>query len=201
MNVNVTQITNYCESHGFDVQDLRTTPSHVILRECPFCPKPTNGKADNMFKIYVQIGGGAFFCHRCGAKGSWYYFKRMVGGYDIHNTRNLSPSSNLSENRYTKSNPQSKNGGTNGNGNGMNNVSSSQSNNNNLPMPSTRLQALCITNLLDRQTQYSERALEYLTNVRGLEKKTLRKYVSDCIHIVFVVMNQDNMVHMSSQIV
>jgi twinkle protein len=66
LNVTSNQIAEYCKNQGIDVQDLRTTTTHVILRKCPFCSKSTKGKADNMYKIYVQIGGGAYFCHRCG---------------------------------------------------------------------------------------------------------------------------------------
>ena len=72
LNVTSNQITEYCANQGIAQDDLRTTNTHVILRECPFCSKPTRGKADNMFKIYVQIGGGAYYCHRCGAKGRFY---------------------------------------------------------------------------------------------------------------------------------
>ncbi len=70
INVTSKQITEYCQSQGIAYDDLRTTHNHVIIRECPFCNKPTKGKADNMFKLYVQIGGGAYFCHRCGSKGN-----------------------------------------------------------------------------------------------------------------------------------
>lgn len=66
LNVTSSQIVDYCRNQGIANDDLRTTSTHVILRECPFCNKPTGGKADNMYKIYVQIGGGAYFCHRCG---------------------------------------------------------------------------------------------------------------------------------------
>ncbi len=70
LNVTSSQITEYCSKLGISQDNLRATNTHVIIRECPFCEKPTMGKADNMFKIYVQIGGGAYFCHRCGAKGT-----------------------------------------------------------------------------------------------------------------------------------
>jgi len=46
-----------------------------------------------------------------------------------------------------------------------------------LKIPLERLQAAYITNLLDNQFNLSsQRALNYLTNVRGLTKQTLRKY-------------------------
>lgn len=37
------------------------------------------GKLDNMYKLYIQIGSGAYFCHRCGAGGSWYDLKSQLG--------------------------------------------------------------------------------------------------------------------------
>lgn len=47
----------------------------------------------------------------------------------------------------------------------------------NLPMPSPKLQAAYITNLLDNDnTKSSQEALKYLTDTRGLTKQTLRKY-------------------------
>ena len=69
LNVTSSQINEYCKNQGIAHEDLRNTNTHVIIRECPFCNKPTRDKADNMFKMYVQIGGGAYFCHRCGSKG------------------------------------------------------------------------------------------------------------------------------------
>src|SRR3989338_5350593 len=32
-----------------------------------------------MYKLYVSSSSGAFFCHRCGTKGSWFDFKKMMG--------------------------------------------------------------------------------------------------------------------------
>jgi len=97
-----------------------------------------------MFKIYVKIGGGAYFCHRCGCKGSWYDFKAKLGGYEVTDSMGRSqmqaggggfgggnmrngpgnqqpPSSYQNQNNYGNHN----NGGNNNNygaqgGNGMN---------------------------------------------------------------------------------
>jgi hypothetical protein len=33
---------------------------------------------DNQNKIYIKIGDGVYFCHRCGAKGSWNDFRRIL---------------------------------------------------------------------------------------------------------------------------
>ena len=58
----------------------RTTAQHVIFRECPFCSKPSLEKPDNQYKLYVKLGGGAYFCHRCGTGGSWFDFKARLNG-------------------------------------------------------------------------------------------------------------------------
>jgi twinkle protein len=151
-----------------------------------------------MFKIYVQIGGGAYFCHRCGSKGSWYDFKMKLGGYDVVDTLGKSSfpnnqknangnSSNGSGSTYARQNYQNRNqnGKSNNGHNRDSNASNNQGNNHKnsndqpLPMPSPRLQAAYITNLLDSPPQTassSSDALEYLTETRGLTKQTLRKY-------------------------
>ena len=140
------------------------------------------GKADNMFKMYVQIGGGAYFCHRCGAKGSWYDFKmNLGGGYDVTDAmgRSTAPplkmnpkhgyasrNNNHSQNSYSPQQNQGVNSGYGG----------AQANNQPLPMPSSRLQAAYITNLLDAEKAEESTAFKYLTEKRGLTKQTLRKY-------------------------
>ena len=178
-----------------------------------------------MFKIYVQIGGGAYFCHRCGSKGSWYDFKMKLGGYEVVDSMGRSSfiNTNTNTNANTNMNKQShsqqnanqsftKNNYNSRSNNEMNKRSQygySRNNNNNssdnnsnrlgqngqpLPMPSPRLQAAYITNLLDspnsgngngnadknkkknNHSNSTEKALEYLTNTRGLTKQTLRKY-------------------------
>ncbi len=146
-----------------------------------------------MFKLYVKIGGGAYFCHRCGSKGSWYDFKMKVGGYDVVDSIGRSSFPN-SRQRNTKANYQGQRGSGSGSGNTY--VRQGQASNKNqfqtrthsdgniepLPMPSPRLQAAYITNLLDvpnsstTQASASTDALEYLTKTRGLTKQTLRKY-------------------------
>jgi twinkle protein len=163
------------------------------------------GKADNMFKLYVQIGGGAYFCHRCGAKGSWYDFKMKLGGYEVTDTMGRSGTSDHMHGTHQQ---EQRNDNGNGNGKGRsqssqtkggsynnnmrkggygNSSNSSSSNNTHsstsastsnqpLPMPSSRLQAAYITNLLDAKDSNQSSAMLYLTNERGLDKQTLRKY-------------------------
>lgn len=82
MNITSNQILDYCAHRGIlNLDKARVTSTHVILQECPFC-HPTNGKPDNMYKCYVQIGNGLYFCHRCGNKGSWFDFKSTLRGYE-----------------------------------------------------------------------------------------------------------------------
>lgn len=124
-----------------------------------------------MFKIYVQIGGGAYFCHRCGAKGSWYDFKMKLGGYEVVDAMGRSaapntaaPTSSSMRHSTNRKNP-SGGRGSDGNGNGAP-----------LPMPSQRLQAAYITNLVNGKNKGEQEALAYLKSERGLTKQTLRKY-------------------------
>lgn len=164
LNVTAEQITSYCSNHGLPMNELKTTNTHVVLRECPFCEKPTYDKADNQYKLYVQIGGGAYFCHRCGSKGSWYDFKMKLGGYEVlDSTGQPSMPNPVRVLQGGSKHTYSSSGGRNGQGR-------TQAP---LPMPSKRLQAAYITELLDKP---ENPALDYLTNKRGLTKQTLRKY-------------------------
>eukprot|EP00753_Platysulcus_tardus_P012338 PLAT3354.34.p1 GENE.PLAT3354.34~~PLAT3354.34.p1 ORF type:complete len:766 (-),score=342.49 PLAT3354.34:54-2237(-) len=58
---------------------VRRSGDQLVIKECPFCP-PTKGRADNLWKLYVRSTDGAFFCHRCGNKGSWFDFKNRLSG-------------------------------------------------------------------------------------------------------------------------
>ena len=57
----------------------RDSPTHFIVRNCPLCSKPHGDKPDNLWKLYIRKADGAYFCHRCGAGGSWYDFKAHLG--------------------------------------------------------------------------------------------------------------------------
>eukprot|EP00978_Attheya_sp_CCMP212_P017804 scaffold47932_cov48-Attheya_sp.AAC.1 len=176
LNVTAAQIVDHCVHQGMALPSLRTTVTHVICKECPFCEKPTNGMADNHYKLYVQIGGGAYMCHRCGAKGSWFDFKRRLnsgnngnGPTEVTSFQSSSQSSPQSSQHNPNNNGYggSKAGGagTAGNGGGKNGRSNHQQGNmsqrnrnsqNNqdhgthcLPMPSERLAAAYSSALLD----------------------------------------------------
>ncbi|CEG37503.1 mitochondrial helicase twinkle [Plasmopara halstedii] len=58
---------------------MRETDSHFVVRDCPFC-HATHNKFGNLFKMYVHKAQGVYKCHRCGAAGSWFDFKRKLRG-------------------------------------------------------------------------------------------------------------------------
>lgn len=144
LNVTAEDIINQVKWNVESSPKFRTTNNHVILEECPFCSKPTKGKAENKFKLYIQLGGGAYFCHRCGHGGSWFDFKAKT-------SKDPQVVKSASQTIYSPK------------------MHSSQP----LPMPSSRLQALYNSQLLD---QPDNTVLQYLTETRGLTVKTLRKY-------------------------
>ena len=194
MNITSNQILEYCANRGIYVDKARVTSSHVVLQECPFCSKPSYGKADNLYKCYVSIGGGAYFCHRCGSGGSWFDFKAHLRGYQHHvmsvggggnnsnavgNTNGASPTTNRSTaaNRQTVQQPANPipKGATQP-----------------LPLPKQRLQAAYNSSLMDAKDNESNsntattnnnsnsnsnnNVMDYLQNTRGLKPATLRKY-------------------------
>ena len=60
--------------------------ANLLLKECPsagFC-SPTKyagtGKPGNDYKFAILRDGGAYFCHRCGGKGSWYDLRLGMSG-------------------------------------------------------------------------------------------------------------------------
>lgn len=207
LNVSANDILEYCQSTSAGLsltKDARQTATHVILKECPFCSKPSGAKASNMYKLYVQIGGGAYFCHRCGQGGSWYDFKAQLGGYSVE--RGLG---NGGGGRGSTSN-SGTGSGSNGAGNGRtyHRTTGEQegyaigrgSPDNSyvprssgittpcLPLPAARLSGYYSTRLLDEEGNSSGKdtasgsagahnsVLHYLETVRGLHKTTLRKY-------------------------
>jgi hypothetical protein len=158
--------------------DFRITNSHVVLKECLFCSKPTNGKSDNQYKLYIHNGSGAYFCHRCGAKGSWYDFKSSVGGFSVDSSSNVTNSElNQAWNWSTSNN------------NGMSYVGSKQLGSGTkqkvecLPMPPKKMVSLQSTRMFDSEQDKSSKeyaALKYLTEVRGLSQSVLMKYGVGC---------------------
>lgn len=76
-------VAAYLDRHGLSYRD---TPTHFIVRACPLCGKPHGEKTDNLWKLYVRKADGAFFCHRCGAGGSWYDLKGKLGDLAVSPT-------------------------------------------------------------------------------------------------------------------
>lgn len=146
---------------------LRQQSQHVVIKDCPFCDRdrPIKGKVDNQNKIYIKIGDGVYFCHRCGAKGSWNDFRRHIGGgggdYDENSDGDATVHFRLNP-RYTVSTKA------------LDRSTDTPGTSKSLPMPPARLNSCYITNLLDQPD--SNEALEYLNNVRGLKNSTLRTY-------------------------
>ena len=189
MNITSNQILEYCANRGIhNLQQARVTSSHVILQECPFCTKPTNGKADNYYKCYVNIGGGAYFCHRCGSGGSWFDFKSTLRGYQhkvVSVTGGASPPAAAGAATHP-SRTHKSNGATNKNATSALPAGAVAA----LPLPKQRLQACYISNLMDSKPVTAtsaesatasedgtdDKALQYLQKTRGLEVRTLRKY-------------------------
>lgn len=56
----------------------QTVPGEIVVKVCPLCSKPHYGKADNHWKLYFSTDSGAYFCFRCGSKGSFFDFKQKV---------------------------------------------------------------------------------------------------------------------------
>ena len=50
----------------------------ISVQYCPFCPKPHNYERDNQFTLNIKPHSGAFFCFRCGIKGSWLDLKNLL---------------------------------------------------------------------------------------------------------------------------
>jgi twinkle protein len=190
-------ILDYCGHVGVSGCDAaRTTPQHVVLRECPFCPKPTNNKPDNLYKLYLQVGRGAYFCHRCGAKGSWLDFKGKLGkgNYEASSTHvhAAEPFVRSKQSAGGSSSAASSRAGSTARKGGKGSGAAPKGGFDDngflapaaalphsvpcLPMPSQRLQALYCNNLLAEDADDPHSVLRYLTAERGLEIKTLRKY-------------------------
>lgn len=128
---------------------VRETDSHFVVRDCPFC-HATHGKADNVFKMYVHKTQGVYKCHRCGAAGSWFDFKRKLQG-----SVGVASASGALYGGSSARNP------------GVPEVKVIQALDNEKAMAIQK-------NLLDDPE--FEPVLKYLTDVRGLSKEVLQKY-------------------------
>ena len=196
-------IIEHCENVKLvrSSQDYRTTATHVILKECPFCRKPTHDKPDNLYKLYLHSTTGAYFCHRCGAGGSWFDWKlklspsNTLGQMVDPSGFNYNPSLCSTKTGNTSSSSSSSSSATAPRASGGQSSYHSKTRDGNsnryhssektapLPMPATRLQALYIEQLLQQQEKQQlgghnskNDVLQYLTQTRGLESAVLKKY-------------------------
>lgn len=155
LNITSNDIQEFCVQNG--LEETKVTTTHVQIKECPFCTKPTNNKQDNFYKLYISIGNGMYYCFRCGSKGSWYDFKRNVGGFNV-----FSPNNNICSPATTtpslSTNPIM-------NGNDVSKAS--------LPIPEKRQNALYIANLSRTENQW---VMDYMLMKRGLKPETLQTY-------------------------
>ena len=87
LNITERDVLEYCHSHGVITADIhdahhhpkdyRCTSNHVIVQNCPSCTDIAD-KVTNQYKLYIHTETGAYFCHRCGWKGSWFDFKHTI---------------------------------------------------------------------------------------------------------------------------
>lgn len=62
----------------FKLEYKKYASGQTVIKYCPFCPKPHNFQRDNQFTLNLKANSGAFFCFRCGIKGSFLDFKNML---------------------------------------------------------------------------------------------------------------------------
>jgi twinkle protein len=193
MNLTATDIIENCQHNGLIVQgtkDYRQSPTHIILRECPFCTKPTNDAADNLFKLYIALNSGAYHCHRCGQGGSWYDWKLKLSPGN-HLGQNVDPSgynynadvvklqhppakaASSSSSNYQSYQGDGEEETAAGGGKRSVRVQHQSQRIAPLPMPPQHLQKLTVGNLMARTKSAT---MDYLVNVRGLTTTTLMKY-------------------------
>jgi hypothetical protein len=189
LHISKGQIIDFCSRHfGYgetndSQQHLKITPTHVIIKECPFCSKPTHGKVDNLFKLYILIGGGAYMCHRCGAKGSWFDFTQKTGSFEVDNcSGDLWNHGHSNTTKFNAIDGQSHHS--------TRSLDPHNSKTACLPLPSPTAHKIFMSNLLNpipsndiqhhtrdyTSSRDQELALRYLMNERGFTRKTLRFY-------------------------
>lgn len=168
LNVTADTVSSFLSNHllPHTAHDLRCNSTHIIVRVCPFCSKPHNDKLDNMFKLYIQLGTGAFICHRCNASGSWYDFKRRIASYDVvEAATDGDPTIQNQQRRYRGTDVPSGSKGTSTTSVGS-------------PMPDENQSKTYQNNLffLTSADATMNPVLQYLLTERGLTKQTLMKY-------------------------
>ena len=59
--------------------EFRTNGSHIEVKQCTLCSKGNRSKPDNLWKLYINPNG-SYHCFRCSQGGSWFNLKQRVLG-------------------------------------------------------------------------------------------------------------------------
>jgi twinkle protein len=81
-NVNESEMIEFLDRKNLSHKAMQ---GELVIKECPFC-HDTKGVVTNLWKLYISRKTGAFMCHRCGNKGSWYDFKNKLDRGSAQNT-------------------------------------------------------------------------------------------------------------------
>ncbi|GMH68037.1 hypothetical protein TrRE_jg4679 [Triparma retinervis] len=173
-SINAPVVADYLTQNNLQHKQIGSVGSEqFVVRECPFCDKPTGGKRDNEYKLYVR-SDGVFFCHRCASKGSWFDFKSKLRGFSL----NKSPIAASSPASPSASPPQMHSTSPphnyppqhhHGNNTAVNhNVPQTAP----LPLPKSTLHSLACSRLF---TKAGAQVQSYL-NGRGINDTTIKKY-------------------------
>ena len=153
-----------------DVNSMKwtRTADHFRVEECPFCRKPTNGKRDNLYKLYIRKDG-VYFCHRCGSKGSWYDFKANLRGFHVGGAMSSGASSSgpAGQSRHGPAEPRPhQHQSTDGLGRSISQSEPGK-------LPDQRQNSVAVSRL---HSEDGASARAYLNSQRGLNDTTLKKY-------------------------
>lgn len=76
--LNPHDIETYCANKSLQP---KMRGDQINCKICPNCErsKPTHGKSENYWKLYLRTDTGAFYCQRCHWKGSFYELKLFFG--------------------------------------------------------------------------------------------------------------------------
>eukprot|EP00750_Incisomonas_marina_P007637 INCI15017.5.p2 GENE.INCI15017.5~~INCI15017.5.p2 ORF type:complete len:656 (+),score=82.53 INCI15017.5:118-2085(+) len=151
-------------------------PERLTVKECPFC-HPTRGKPDNLWKLYVRRQDGAFFCHRCGASGSWFDFKKRNGdiqGMGMGLAGAGSSSGGTGNDRQSTSSPRHQ----------EQHQHQHQHQQRPVKMLESHKAARASWELLNNPE--NKDVVRYLTETRGLSPKVLEQYGVGCVEASFI---------------
>ena len=87
-----TFVSSYHEISNSEIKDFlnrigieyKETSNGFTARYCPLCPKPHYEERTNLYTLGFKSNSGVFHCFRCGVSGSWYDFKNLVTGSNLH---------------------------------------------------------------------------------------------------------------------